>query len=166
MRVNSLPADITLRLYTLQNEGPAGNILFSSAKKWLHPLFDTEEFLNRRAADFGTRGRSYIFNGGLKCAADRLFLRDRVTGRAAAFFIARLGIKKVETDLLSLGAMEIFKKNSISFNAAVLTPAIACATEKELEAVTDPGAIYTLLTARRNKALKTLIPFSALNTCL
>jgi hypothetical protein len=132
-----LPGGVTLRLY-LRSKGGGdlpGEILFSSSKKWLHPLFDLEAFLASR--DF---------------PAQDLYLRDRIIGIAAAFLVARLGIRAVETDLVSRGALRILKQHSVSIETLETVDAIACATEKELKDTTDPEEAYALIARRRAKA--------------
>ena len=64
-----LPEPLTLRLYA------GAEVLFSSDRHWLHPLFELEAFFAQ---------------GGPDPAGTRLV--DRITGRAAAFLVARLGI--------------------------------------------------------------------------
>ena len=58
----------------------ASQPVFSSAGKWLHPLFELEDFLDGAGS-------------GLDRAS--LSLRDRIAGKAAALLIVRLGITAI-----------------------------------------------------------------------
>ena len=92
-----------------------GKIIFSSSKKWLHPLFELEEFLSSHSKP------------------GELFLRDRIIGRAAAFLILRMGIKNVESDVVSLRALSLFKENSVAIKSIETVDKINCITEDLLE---------------------------------
>ena len=139
MLINQLPDGITLQLYALHGaSGLPEKVLFSSSKKWLHPLFDLESFLAQNKQSF---------------ASEELLLRDRVIGRAAAFLITRLGIKNLETDLLSRLAIPLFEKESVKFSAVKTVDDIDCMTENLLKTLKDPEEIYAMLLARRQKAL-------------
>ena len=83
-----LPAPLTLRLY----EG--AEVIFASEKHWLHPLFDLEAF-------FADSGRD----------PSRARLVDRITGRAAAFLVVRLGIRELRTGILSRRAIPVLDEN-------------------------------------------------------
>jgi zinc transport system ATP-binding protein len=124
-----LPAPLTLRLFS--NRTP----LFSSEKHWLHPLFDLEAFLAQE-------GRS---------PAGTLLV-DRVTGRAAAFLLARLGIPQLRTGILSRRALPVLKRHGIAFQALEMVDRIACATEDQLLDVEDGETAYLLLQERRARA--------------
>ena len=85
-----LPAPLTLRLYR------GTEVLFSSEKHWLHPLFDLEAFFPRSGQDpAGTR------------------LVDRITGRAAAFLVVRLGIRDLDTRVLSRRAIPVLEAHGV-----------------------------------------------------
>ena len=58
-----------------------GRTAFTSAGKWLHPLFELEEYLGARGID-GSSGE----------------VHDRIVGRASAFLITRLGIRRCTPD--------------------------------------------------------------------
>jgi len=125
-----LPAPCTLRLY----RGDA--VLFASQGRWLHPLFDLEAFLAERAEDpAGTR------------------LVDRVTGRAAAFLVARLGIPRLDTLVLSRRALDVLERFGVRHRHQVLVDRVLCTTEDLLGDVQDPEAAWALLRERRARAL-------------
>ena len=121
-----LPAPLTLRLYQ------GDEVLFSSEKHWLHPLFDLEDFFAQDGRDpAGTR------------------LVDRITGRAAAFLVVRLGIRELRTGLLSRRAIPVLERHGVHFHCGEEVDRVLCATEDLLAGVEDPEAAWTLLQARR-----------------
>ena len=136
---------MTLQLYRLPATGGGlGEPLFSSPGRWLHPLFELEEFL---AAHPGP-------GGGLTASAPGLFLRDRVIGSAAAFLILRLGLSEVEADIAGRRALQLLRERGVAAEAQSCVEAIGCATEQLLQDVSDPEAAYRILAERRNRALR------------
>ena len=154
MIVDKLPEGITMQLYLLGDgsERLPGKILFSSSKKWLHPLFELEEFLTLHAKN----GSTFEFDGGIIASSADLFLRDRIIGRAAAFLILRMGIFKVEADIVSRRAMSLFNANSVSIETIETIDAIKCITEDLLKDILEPEEVYTILTERRGKEISKL----------
>jgi len=134
-----LPEGITLRLC----ERPTGQdaelwpVLFESTKKWLHPLFELQDFLASHP----------------EIARGRLFLRDRVIGLAAAHLILSMGIRQVKTDLASQPAMQLLMNQGVAIEASQVVDAISCITETLLKGKTDPLEIQAMLMERRAKAL-------------
>ena len=126
-----LPEPLTLRLY--RDEA----VVFSSEKHWLHPLFDLEAFFAR-----GT------------CEPRRTRLVDRITGRAAAFLVARLGIPELDTRILSRRAVPVLDQHGVRWRCGELVDRILCATEDLLAETRDLEAAWTLLGERRAKALE------------
>jgi zinc transport system ATP-binding protein len=124
-----LPAPLTLRLLS------AETVLFASERHWLHPLFDLEAWLAQE-------GRSAV---GTR-------LVDRVTGRAAAFLVARLGIPELRTGLLSRRAIPVLERHGIAYTALETVDRIACATEDQLLNIEDDTVAYRLLLARKHRA--------------
>ena len=125
-----LPAPLTLRLYA------GGDVLFSSEKHWLHPLFDLEAFFAQSGQD---------------PAQTRLV--DRITGRAAAFLVARLGIRELHSLILSRRAIPVLEQYGIRFSSGERVDRIACATEDLLVDTQDLEAAWPLLQERRTHAL-------------
>lgn len=126
-----LPAPLTLRLYA------GTRVLFTSEKHWLHPLFDLEGFFARDGIDpAGTR------------------LLDRVTGRAAAFLVARLGIRDMDTLVLSRRAIPVLDQHGVRWRCGQMVDRIQCATEDLLADIRDPEAAWSILQERRCRALK------------
>ncbi len=136
-----LPEGITLRLYQRQGaDERAWPVLFESSKKWLHPLFELQEFLAARP----------------EIARESLFLRDRVIGLAAAHLILSMGIRQVKTDLASQPALALLKGQGVATEAIQTVDAISCITEALLKGKADPQEIHHLLAERRAKALARL----------
>lgn len=123
-----LPAPLTLRLYS------GAGTLFSSEKHWLHPLFDLEDFLSGSGRDpAGTR------------------LVDRVTGRAAAFLVVRLGIRDLGTLVLSRRAIPVLEAGGVRWRCREEVDRLPCATEDLLAGIQDPEAAWELLRERRDR---------------
>jgi zinc transport system ATP-binding protein len=111
-------------------------IVFASAARWLHPLFELDAFL---AAS------------GIAAAAAEL--RDKVVGRGSAFLIVRLGIRRVHAVLLSRLGKEVLERAGVALTWDTLVDRIACATESLLEGVIDTDEAYRILSDRRTAAL-------------
>lgn len=107
----------TLTLRVLRGD----ELLFSSDKHWLHPLFDLQVHQ--------TEHRDIPWEEAL--------LLDRVTGRAAAFLLADLGITRIWTRTLSRRAIPVLETSGISFDAVEVVDRIACSTEDTFLAITD-----------------------------
>lgn len=126
----ALPEPLTLRLLA------GSETLFTSEKHWLHPLFDLEAFLAESGQDpSGT------------------LLVDRVTGRAAALLIARLGIPELHTGVLSRRALPVLAAHQIHVRCREVVDRLPCATEELLAGIQDPEAAWALLQERRALAL-------------
>lgn len=121
-----LPAPLTLRLYA------GDEVIFASDRHWLHPLFDLEAFIAQSGQD-PTRTR----------------LVDRITGRAAAFLVARLGIPELHSLLLSRRAIPVLEHHGIHYRCDELVDQIACSTEELLADTQDLEAACSLLQERR-----------------
>ena len=115
----------------------AGTVVFSSSGKWLHPLFELEEYLDRR--DY---------------AVEEITVRDKIVGRAAALLMARLGIRHVEAGILSGFAQSVLARHGIAYSYETLVPRILCKTEELLEGVDDLEEAYQLLAARAARSAR------------
>ena len=124
-----LPPPMTLRLLAGERT------LFTSERHWLHPLFELELFFAQGCDPAGTQ------------------LVDRITGRAAAFLVARLGIRSLRTGILSRRALPVLERFGVRVQCVTLVDQVLCATEDELWTVQDPEAAYALLQARRARAM-------------
>lgn len=113
-----------------------GGTVFSSAGRWLHPLFELGDFLATAGID-----------------ASAAELRDKVVGRGSAFLIVRLGIRRVHAVLLSRLGKDVLDRAGVALTWDTLVDRIACATESLLEGITDPDEAWRILRARRDAAL-------------
>ena len=121
-----LPAPWTLCLYQGTER------LFASEGRWLHPLFELEAF-------FALSGQD----------PRRTRLVDRITGRAAALLVARMGIPELHTLVLSRRAVPVLARNGIRCRFREQVDRIACATEDLLAGIEDPEAAWSILEQRR-----------------
>ncbi|MGN0731196.1 MAG: DUF1893 domain-containing protein [Treponema sp.] len=129
-----LPEGITLEVFNGEE------LIFSSRKKWLNPLFELENFLN-------------TYQG----ARTNLCSHDSAIGKAAAVLTVRLGIKKINADLISENAKTYIEKlnlqienplDKIQLEYSNIVPKLLCATEAELENLFDSEQMYFLLRQR------------------
>jgi hypothetical protein len=111
-------------------------VVFASTGRWLHPLFELDDFLATAGLDAGTAE-----------------LRDKVVGRGSAFLIVRLGIRRVHAALLSRLGKDVLDRAGAALTWDTLVDRIACATEGLLEGVSDADEAYRILSARRAAAL-------------
>ena len=93
-----------------------GEEIFTSRGKWLYPLFELEDLF---------KDHDY--------PRDELDVVEKVAGQAAAFLIARLGIKKCHIKLISDKAIPVFKRFGVSFTYDEKVPLIQCRTEHILD---------------------------------
>ena len=105
--------------------------IFSSNGKWLHPLFDLEDFLNRENYD-----------------PAKLTLYDKIIGKASALMIVRLGIRKVAGGIVSKPAETVFKNWNVEFSTEKQVDYIDCKTEQILMDVSDPEKVYQIISVR------------------
>ncbi len=131
--LDSLPDGISLQIF---NED---EVIFSSSGKWLHPLFDLEVFLEKYSGN-----------------KNNLSSHDSAIGKAAAVLSVRLGIKKINADLFSENAKnfiddynrKVSEDKRVSVCYKNLIPKIMCATENQLEPISDIDEMYFLLRQR------------------
>ena len=120
--------EVTLRAFHGESE------VFSSTGKWLHPLFELEEFL-----------RTSPFHPG------SIRVEDKIVGKAAALLLVRLGIRRVKAGILSRLGREVLKRHGVEFSSAEAVERIECRTESILEAVEDPEQAYRVLAVRAGR---------------
>ena len=125
-----LPEGVTMQLLAGEE------VVFSSGRKWLHPLFDLEPF---------------FASGPVRPAQTRLV--DRITGRAAAFLVVRLGIPRLGTLVLSRRAIPVLQRFGVEHECGEVVDRVKCATEDLLAEVEDVEAAWSILQARRARAL-------------
>ena len=84
-----------------------GECLFSNEGRWLHPLFELEDFLRANRTN-----------------PEDLELKDRIIGKAAAILITRMGITRVYGELMSDLALDYLKNrgSSYSYGRGALRP--------------------------------------------
>ncbi|NOY07555.1 MAG: DUF1893 domain-containing protein [Spirochaetes bacterium] len=121
------PDDVSLKLFC------RSQLLYTSRKKWLYPLFDLEEFLKTQNFESAS-----------------LILEDKIIGKAAAFLVIRLGITKVRAHLLSRPGKGVFDKHRINYSFDQLVDKILCKTEDLLRDINDPDTAYKIIRARIN----------------
>jgi hypothetical protein len=112
-------------------------VVFASSGRWLHPLFELSDFVARMGTDVS--------------AAE---LHDKVVGRASAFLIVRLGIRRVHAALLSRLGKDVLDRAGVVLTWDSLVERITCTTETLLEGVTDAEDAYRILCERRTMALR------------
>lgn len=111
-----------------------GEIVFESAGTWLHPLFDLESFLDANPVDLSDAR-----------------IRDKIVGKAAALLIARLGIKQVHGDTMSLLASRLFDNLGTSYTFDAMVDRIDCRTEEILLDIDDPDRAHRILRQRAGR---------------
>ncbi len=106
-------------------------LIFFSDRHWLHPLFDLEAFLNK--GDF---------------PVEKLWVKDKIVGRAAALILVHLGIKKVHGQTMSRLACEVLDYYNVAFSYDQLIERIACQTEELLRTEWQAIKAYQLVKER------------------
>ncbi|HVP19159.1 MAG TPA: DUF1893 domain-containing protein [Spirochaetia bacterium] len=105
-----------------------GEVLFASGGKWLHPLFELEQFLKTRRIN--------------PLEAE---IRDKIVGRGSAFLILRLGFRTIHAGVLSRLGKEVLDRAGASCRWESLVDQIQCRTEGLLKDTTEPELAYKLL---------------------
>lgn len=105
-----------------------GELIFHSDRKWLHPLFELEEFLRQQNHD-----------------PTSLIIKDKIVGRAAALIQVYLGFKTVKAGMMSQMAKEIFDYYQINYEFQKLVERIQCRTEQMLADEYDPEQAHKLI---------------------
>ena len=103
-------------------------LIFHSDGKWLHPLFELENFLKRKNYDPGS-----------------LIVKDKIVGRAAALVQLYLGVKSVSAVMMSKLAKELFDHFQIDYHYENLVDRIQCRTEELLQDEYDPSKAYEMI---------------------
>lgn len=128
--LDKLPAGTSLELYA---DG-TGKPVFRSGSHWLYPLFEAEDFLSASAFDRA-----------------QLSLHDTVSGIAAAALTVCLGIRRVNADLMSRGAMELYEKYGVTYHYGRLIERIECATESLLDISMSLDECHEILRRRAGR---------------
>ncbi len=111
------------------------SLVFASDGRWLHPLFELEDFLTRQTYD-----------------PSDLVARDKIVGRAAALLWARLGIGYLKAGVLSIPGRLGLERHGIPHEYEDLVDRIDCQTERILIDEFDPERAYAVLKARAEAA--------------
>ena len=106
-------------------------VVFSSAGKWLYPLFELEAFLRKTRTPRAS-----------------LRVHDKVIGKAAAMLLARLGIRRVQADVLSQSGRQVLEAHAIEYRCCELVERLSCQTEEMLQNITDVQEAHRLILAR------------------
>lgn len=133
---DKLPQGISLQVFN------GDSLIFQSSGKWLHPLFEFEDFLK-------------TYDG----PKDDLKSHDSAIGKAAALLSIRCGIKKINAELLSQNAKNYIEElnqkaedsQKIELVWTNLIPKLLCQTENQLEDLHDSDQMYFLLRQRAKK---------------
>lgn len=106
--------------------------IFTSGKKWLHPLFDLEIFLQ------SFQNKSV------------LSVHDTAIGKAAAVLLSRMGVTFIHAELISRLALSYLEQCCpnvrVTYTHAV--DRLMCATEAQLKNLTDSDEMYYLIRQR------------------
>lgn len=122
MYLDSLHAGSSLELYC------DDRLIFSSSGKWLHPLFEAEDFIRKNGP----------FSG-------RLTLHDSISGLAASVLTIRLGATAVNIDMISTLALKRYEKFGVEVHYKTLVDRIKCITETMITPDMDQDEAYRLL---------------------
>jgi zinc transport system ATP-binding protein len=111
-----------------------GTPIFTSYGKWLHPLFELEDYLANRAIE-----------------PAQLLLQDKIIGKAAALLIYRLGFRTVHAGILSRLGEAVLQRHGIAYTYEQLVDRIHCQTEELLATVEEPEEAYRLVKIRAGR---------------
>jgi Domain of unknown function (DUF1893) len=111
-----------------------GSPIFTSHGKWLHPLFELEDYLAEHPIQ-----------------PENLLLQDKIIGKAAALLIHRLGFRTVKAGVLSRLGEAVLQRYGIAYTYEVLVDRIHCQTEELLATVEEPEAAYQLVKVRAGR---------------
>lgn len=124
--LDPLPHGTTLEVYQ------GTSLVFRSSGRWLMPLFELERFLETYAGP-----------------KDDLYAHDTAIGKAAVVLMARCGVRHIHANLASRLALAYATTlEGMTLTADRTVDKLLCATEDELEKLTDAGQMYFLLRRR------------------
>jgi zinc transport system ATP-binding protein len=111
-----------------------GSPIFTSHGKWLHPLFELEDYLAEHPIQ-----------------PENLILQDKIIGKAAALLIHRLRFRTVKAGILSRLGEAVLQCHGIAYAYELLVDRIHCQTEDLLTEVEDPEEAYQLVKVRAGR---------------
>jgi hypothetical protein len=123
--------DASLEVFD-ENQG----VIFSDNGKWIHPLFNLKEFIERNNLN-----------------PKSLYLNDKIIGLGAAVVIAKIGIPNCHGMLVSKLAVAYLEKQSIGITLAELVDRIACKTEELLNIDMSIDEAFEILDNRRKESI-------------
>ncbi|MCQ2603478.1 MAG: DUF1893 domain-containing protein [Spirochaetia bacterium] len=137
-----LPDGCTLCVYC-QNA-----LIFKSGGKWLHPLFDFQNFLSD--------------DPDIEKKQEVLAAHDSAVGKAAVVLMLRCGFRYIHADLASRLAADYVEwynrqqtqEKRVTFSYSSLVERFRCATEAELENMTDLEDMYAKVYHRLTNSRK------------
>jgi len=113
---------------------PEGTPIFTSRGKWLHPLFELEDYLAEHAFQ-----------------PENLILQDKIIGKAAALLILRMGFQTIKAGVLSRLGEAVLQRHRMAYSYEQLVDRIHCQTEELLATVEDPEEAYRLVKVRAGR---------------
>ena len=125
--LSPLPKGVSLAVFD------GDRLIFASGGKWLHPLFEAGEYLEK--------------NG---IVSDNLSLHDTIGGLAAAFLSIRLGAKKVNVDMISDLALGLYKEHGVEVHYTRNVERIKCITESMIAQSMSVEEAYRKLRQKAN----------------
>ena len=108
--------------------------IFTSHGKWLHPLFELEDYLAEHPIQ-----------------PENLILQDKIIGKAAALLILRLGFRTVNAGVLSKLGEAVLQRHGIVYTYEQLVDRIHYQTEELLATVEEPEEAYQLVKAKAGR---------------
>lgn len=105
-----------------------GDLIFQSRGKWLHPLFEAEDFIRKSGRQYGN-----------------LTLHDSISGLAAAFLTIRLSVRAVNVDMISSLALDLYRRYGVDVHYTKLVDRIKCITETMIKPSMSVEEAYRLL---------------------
>ena len=111
-----------------------GTPIFTSRGKWLHPLFELEDYLAEHAFQ-----------------PENLILQDKIIGKAAALLILRMGFQTIKAGVLSRLGEAVLQRHRMAYSYEQLVDRIHCQTEELLATVEDPEEAYRLVKVRAGR---------------
>jgi zinc transport system ATP-binding protein len=120
---------------TLRVTDPAtGATVFETGGKWLHPLFELEDYL-----------------AGTALEVSALVLEDKIIGLGAAALIARMGFRRCRAGLLSERAIPLLEKHGVRFEWREKVERIGCMTEEIIDPASSLDDIHAELSRRAGR---------------
>jgi hypothetical protein len=115
------------------------SLIFQSNKNWIFPLFEFELFL--KSGNF---------------PVERLYVKDKIIGKAAAMLLVHFQIKHIHARTLSQLGQAFLDGHHILYSYDKLIERIYCQTEELLSDISDTQIAYSILKSRAEKSNKEL----------